>query len=70
MIGQINNFEDFDKDMTSKLSDDEVGLILECIDARNKLQTLRLAGCVSISGRGLEALGGSTILKHVDLSLA
>ncbi|KAL7537536.1 hypothetical protein ACHAXR_007895 [Thalassiosira sp. AJA248-18] len=43
--------------------------VLACIDAGNHLQTLKLAGCVNITGRGLEPLRGSLVLEQIDLSL-
>ncbi|KAL7526668.1 hypothetical protein ACHAXR_001591, partial [Thalassiosira sp. AJA248-18] len=52
----VLDFTDIDKNLASSLSDDDIGAILTCIDAANNLKTLKLAGCVNISGRGLDHL--------------
>lgn len=64
----VLDFEDVEKSLASKLSDDDVGGILACIDATNYLKSLKLAGCVNITGYGLEPLRHSSI-QHIDLSL-
>ena len=58
-----------DESLAAKLSDDDVHSILAHIDAINKLKTLKLTGCVNITGSGLSPLGGSDVLKEIDLSL-
>ena len=58
-----------DESLAAKLSDDDVHSILAHIDAINKLKTLKLTGCVNITGSGLAPLGGSVVLKEIDLSL-
>jgi len=52
-----------------KLTDDDIGAILACINARQVLTTLKLTGCVNITGNGLEPLRGSVVLEQIDLSL-
>ncbi|KAL7536281.1 hypothetical protein ACHAXR_007041 [Thalassiosira sp. AJA248-18] len=61
--GEVGN------DTCKKLMDDDIGAILTIIDAVNNVKTLKLAGCVNITGVGLAPLRGSTVLKHIDLSL-
>lgn len=51
------------------LTDDDVTAILYCINARHCLARLRLDGCVSVTGYGLEPLRGSTSLAQIDLGI-
>ena len=51
----------------NELTDDDIGALLVCIDAKNKLKTLRLSYCEHMNGYGLEPLIGSTVLEHIDL---
>jgi len=60
---------DIDNDVAEKLTDDDIFAMLMCIDAKQTLKTLKLSGCVNITGRGLEPLRGSTVIEHIDLSL-
>jgi len=61
--GEIGN------DVVKKLSDNDVSAILMLIDAVHHIKTLKLVGCVNMTGAGLEPRRGSTTLKHIDLSL-
>ncbi len=63
------DFGDWDRDLATKLSDDDVSGVLHCIDAVNKLKRLKLSNCINISGAGLEPLRGSIIIEQIDLSL-
>lgn len=63
------DFGEVEKDLASKLSDDDVSSILQHIDAVNNLKRLRITNCINISGSGLEPLRGSTIIEQIDLSL-
>ncbi|KAL9179829.1 hypothetical protein ACHAXT_007799 [Thalassiosira profunda] len=63
------DFEDIDKQLASRLTDADVGAVLAIIDARNHLKTLKLCGCVNITGEGLQLLRGSAALEHFDLSM-
>ena len=63
------DFGDIEKSLAAKLSDDDVRSILMHIDAVNNLNKLKLTGCVNITGEGLSPLGGSVVLKEIDLSL-
>ena len=63
------DFRDVDKDLAAKLTDDDLRDVLTCIRAGKYLKTLRLAGCINITGCGLEPLRSSAVLEHMDLSL-
>ena len=62
------DFGEIDKEFASKLTDDDMADILLSIDAVNTLKTLKIIGCVEISGVGLEPLRGSSVLQQLDLS--
>lgn len=51
----------------AELTDDHVFGILMCINAVNTLKTLKLTGCSNISGKCLDPLRGSTVLRQIDL---
>ena len=51
------------------LDDTDLKAVLICIDARNNVKSLRLNECFDITGRGLEPLAGSDVIKKIDLSL-
>lgn len=63
------DFVDIEKKLAKKLSDDDVGAILTCINAKQTLKTLKLTGCVKIRGNGLEPLRDSAVLEQIDLSI-
>ena len=63
------DFGDIEKDLVTRLTDGDISSILICIDAVNKLKTLKLTNCLHITGAGLEPLRGSTMIKQIDLSL-
>lgn len=63
------DFMDIEKSLAFRLTDDDVAAMLACVDAHNKLKTLKITGCINITGRGLEPLRGSFVLEHIDLSL-
>ena len=65
---QVLDFGDVEKSLASKLSDDHVRAILRCIDAPNNLKTLKLAGCVNITGSCFDILR-DTSLENIDISL-
>ncbi|KAL3781192.1 hypothetical protein ACHAW5_007004 [Stephanodiscus triporus] len=64
------DFGDVDEALAGRLSDDDVFGVLTCIDGANVLRTLKLTGCVGLTGSGLEPLRGSTALEQIDLSLS
>jgi len=67
---EVLDFEDIDKGLALKLTDDDMRAILLCVDSVNHVKKLKLAGCVNIIGHGLEPLRGSLSLQQIDLSLA
>ena len=62
------DFEDIEKELAAKLSDDNVCSVLQCINAKEDLNRLKLAGCVNITGRGLNPLRESTAIQLLDIS--
>lgn len=68
-LWQALDFGGIEKSLAAKLTDADVGAVLTCVDARNNLKSLKLAGCVNITGAGLSSLWGSTVLELIDLSL-
>lgn len=65
----VLDFEQIEQDTTRKLSDDDLSAVLACIDCQSQLRSLKLAGLVNITGRGLEPLRNSIQLEHLDFSL-
>ena len=65
----ILDFEDVEKDLANKLTDNDIYAILKCINAHDVLKRLKLCGCINITGIGLNPLRGSAVLEQVDLSL-
>ena len=65
----VLDFSDIEKSLASKLSDNDIDKILRSIDAVNNLLILKLAGCVNISGSGLDTLRFSVAIEQIDLSL-
>ena len=64
------DFEDVNKELANKLTDDDISAVLICIDAHDVLKKLKLCGCINIIGHGLSPLRGSSILEQIDISLA
>jgi hypothetical protein len=62
------NFEDVNSELASRLADTDLSKILILIGVGNLTQ-LKLKNCTGIIGQGLEPLRGSTVLKHLDLSI-
>ena len=63
------DFEDVNKELANKLTDDDISAVLTCINAHDVLKRLKLCGCTNITGIGLHPLQGSTVLEQIDLSL-
>ena len=63
------NFLDLDESLRMKLTNGDIAGVLTCLDAVNRLKTLRLPGCIKIRGDGLVPLCGSVVLNNVDLSI-
>ena len=55
--------------LASRLTDEDLGAMLNCIYAKGQLKRLNLTYCFQIVGHGLEPLRGSTVLEKVDLGL-
>ena len=62
------DFVDIDKSLAHRLTDDDIAAVLSAINARKKLRSLKITGCVNITGSGLEPLRGSVVLERLDLS--
>ena len=65
----ILDFSDLDKEVQLRLTDDDLNSVLYSIDATNTLRTLKLPGCINITGRGLGVLHAAVNLRQIDLSL-
>ncbi len=63
------DFGKIEKELASKLSDDDIRGVLLAINAIHGVRVLLLTNCINISGSGLEPLRGSTIIEQIDLSL-
>jgi hypothetical protein len=63
------DFGEIEKDVASRLTDDDIKAVLWCIDAGNKVKRLRLTNCVNITGSCLEPLSGSEVIEQIDMSL-
>ena len=63
------DFGDIQESLVEKLVDDDLAIILTCINAKEVVRTLKLTYCVNIKGHGLNPLSGSTVLEKIDLSL-
>ena len=65
----VLDFGDIEKGLAAKLSDNDIEKVLESIGAVNNLQILKLAGCVNITGSGLDMLRSSIAIQQIDMSL-
>jgi hypothetical protein len=65
----ILDFGGVEKELASKLTDDNIQAVLSCIDAVNRVKILKLTNCVSVTGAGLNPLRGSLLIEQIDLSL-
>ena len=63
------DFADVGSSLAKRLTDDDIAGVLACVNSIHKVKTLKLTGCVNITGRGLEPLRGSAVLQQLDLSL-
>ena len=63
------DFEEIEKELTARLTDDDIKAVLWCIDAANKVKRLSLAHCVNITGAGLQPLLGSTVIEQIDVQI-
>ena len=65
----VLDFSDIEKSLAAKLSDGDIDKILKSIDAASCLKILKLAGCINITGSGLDLLRSSVAIQQIDLSL-
>ena len=63
------DFVDLGLVLCLRLTDDDLGAILMCIDAQRNLKQLTLTNCFLITGQGLQPLRGSGVLEKLDLGL-
>jgi len=63
------DFEDVERELAGRLTDDHLESMLRLADAATGLQILKLAGCTNITGSGLRPLRGSRVLRQVDFTL-
>eukprot|EP00985_Skeletonema_marinoi_P008643 scaffold3955_cov84-Skeletonema_marinoi.AAC.5 len=66
---EVMDFVDIPVSLASRLTDDDVGAVLVCIDAINILKRLNLTHCFNVVGHGFEPLRSSTVLEKLDLGL-
>ena len=66
---QVLDFIDIPVSLASRLTDDDIGAVLICIDAEKKLERLSLTHCFNVVGTGLEPLRSSLCLEELDLRL-
>ena len=66
----ILDFEDVEKELANKLTDEDICVVLKYMNARDVLKKLKLCGCINITGHGLNPLKGSVVLEQIDISLA
>ena len=55
------------KEAASKMTDGDLVSILNLINARDNLKTLKITGCSGIIGSGFNPLRNSTVLEEIDL---
>ena len=67
---EVIDFLDIDKELRMRLTDDDIGGLLFCIDAVHKVKRLKLTHCFQITGKGLHHISDSVVLEQIDLSLA
>ena len=67
---EVIDFLDIDKELRIRLTDDDIGGLLFCIDAVHKVRRLKLTHCFQITGKGLHHIRDSVVLEQIDLSLA
>ncbi|KAL7528858.1 hypothetical protein ACHAXR_002672 [Thalassiosira sp. AJA248-18] len=60
-------FSDIEESLIQKLTDNDIGCILVCINAKESLKKIRLCNNENLVGHGLEPLRGSAKLEEIDL---
>lgn len=64
---EILDFEEVEKSLAKKLTDNDLYAVLSC--TKQTVKQLKLTGCINTTGWGLAPLRGSTALELLDLSL-
>lgn len=64
------DFEDIERELANKLTDDDINAVLKSVHAQDVLKRLKLCGCINITGHGLNLLQASVVLEQIDISLA
>ena len=67
---EVIDFLDIDEELRMRLTDDDIGGLLFCIDAVHKVKRLNLTHCFQFTGKGLHHIRDSVVLEQIDLSLA
>ena len=65
----ILDFIDLEKSLAARLTDEDLGAALKCINAKKHLKRLNLTNCFNIVGHGLKPLKGSKLLETLDMGL-
>lgn len=55
--------------LAHNMTDDDLAAVLLCIDAKSVLKRLKLGGCETITGSGLEPLRGSTKIEQIVFAM-
>ena len=63
---QLDLEHDIDTGLAAKITDDDIGAVLVCIDAKNTLKILQLRRCEEVVGHGLEPLRESVVLEEFN----
>ena len=61
------DFEDVERELANKLTDNDISAVLKSINAQDVLKRLKLCGCINIIGHGLNPLRGSAVLELLDI---
>lgn len=62
------DYNNIDESLAAKLTDDDIGALLVCIDAKNTLEMMNMRKLPQVVGYGLEPLMGSKVLGEFNVS--
>ena len=62
------DYDNIDESLAAKLTDDDIGALLVCIDAKNKLVMMNMRKLPQVVGYGLKPLMGSKLLAEFNVS--
>ena len=68
-LWQKIDFGELSVEAAAQVTDQELHNLLYKCHAHNRCQVLKLHGCIQLTGRGLEPLRGSCVLREIDLRL-